>query len=70
MPHGALALHTWKVDMTGESLAGEGKKEKEKEKKLIQCRHTTPHNLYIRLCQSLTSMVRWIYSCVDVQTQA
>lgn len=34
MPHGALALHTWKVDMTGESLAGGGKKRKRKRKKI------------------------------------
>jgi len=55
MPHGAPALHTWKVDMTGESLAG-GKK-KRKEKNLIGCRHRMPHILYIHLCQS--HMVWW-----------
>ncbi len=35
MPHGAPALHTWKVDMMGESLPG-GKKRKRKRLDVMQ----------------------------------
>lgn len=61
MPHGAHALHTWRVDMTGESLpGGEKKKKEEKKRTRYDVVNATPHVLYIQSLQSHRCMVGWI----------
>lgn len=65
MPHGAPALHTWKVDMMGESLpGGEKKKERKKAKYNVDIQlHTYMHSLQSHRC-----MMGWMFSFLSDRT--
>lgn len=60
MPHGAPALHTWKVDMMGESLPGGKKKEKRKKLDIMKACNST-HTVH-----TFTAVTR-MYGGMDVK---